>query len=176
MSPESALLKQRLDKVYPTVSHGDGVFLFDVEGRKYLDGSSGAMTASVGHGVAEIAEALRDQAARVAFTYRTQFTSLPTEALACRLAELAPGDLDHAFFVSSGSEATEFAIRAVVNHWREVGRPSKVKVLGRHLSYHGMTMGALSMSGHAARRPDYGSLLHAFPVAPPLRIQVCPGW
>lgn len=91
MSPESALLKQRLDKVYPTVSHGDGVFLFDVEGRKYLDGSSGAMTASVGHGVAEIAEALRDQAARVAFTYRTQFTSLPTEALACRLAELAPG-------------------------------------------------------------------------------------
>lgn len=69
--------------------------------------------------------------------------------------------------MSSGSEATEFAIRAVVNHWREVGRPSKVKVLGRHLSYHGMTMGALSMSGHAARRPDYGSLLHAFPVAPP---------
>lgn len=163
----SALLKQAVDKAYPTVTHGEGVFLYDAEGRQYLDGSSGAMTASMGHGVKEIADAMQDQAERVAFTYRTQFTNQPAEDLAQRLTQLAPGDLNWAFFVSSGSEATEFAIRAAVSHWREKGAPNKVKVLGRQISYHGMTMGALSMSGHQARRPDYGSLLHPFPVGPP---------
>jgi adenosylmethionine-8-amino-7-oxononanoate aminotransferase len=167
MPNSSSLLKQIVAKEYPTVAYGRGVFLYDTEGREYLDGSSGAMTASVGHGVVEIADAMRDQAERIAFTYRTQFTNEPAEELARRLTQLAPGDLSWAFFVSSGSEATEFAIRAATNHWREKHRPEKVKILGRHISYHGMTMGALSMSGHAARRPDYGSLLHPFPVAPP---------
>lgn len=167
MVSESALLKQSVDGEYPVVSHGDGVFLYDVAGRDYLDGSSGAMTASIGHGVEEVAEAMYAQAKRVAFSYRTQFTNQPAETLATRLASVAPTDLNKAFFVNSGSEATEYAIRAVVSHWKQKSRPEKVKVLGRHVSYHGMTMGALSMSGHDARRPDYGSLLHPFPVAPP---------
>lgn len=165
--PKEALLKPNLHEAYPMVTHGDGVYLFDSAGHRYLDGSSGAMTVSIGHGVAEVAEVMREQAGRVAFTYRTQFTNEPAEELARRLARVAPGDLNHAFFVSSGSEASEFAIRAAVGHWREKGEPHKVKVLGRESSYHGMTMGALSMSGHAARRPDYGSLLHSFPVSPP---------
>ena len=167
MNAQSAVLKQDLSHEYPVVTHGRGVFLYDTDGKEYLDGASGAMTASIGHGVEEVADALRDQARQVAFTCRTQFTSEPTEEFARRLVELAPGDLEAAFFVSSGSEATEFAIRAVVNHWREASRPSKVKVLSRQISYHGMTMGALSMSGHAGRRPDYASLLHPFQVAPP---------
>jgi adenosylmethionine-8-amino-7-oxononanoate aminotransferase len=165
--PLQALLKQKVDKTYPTVTHGKGVFLYDTEGREYLDGSSGAMTASIGHGVQEIADAMKTQAERVAFTYRTQFTNEPVEELALRLTRIAPGDLNWAFFVNSGSEASEFAIRAAVGHWREQTMPAKVKILGRHISYHGMTLGALSMSGHAARRPDYGPLLHAFPVGPP---------
>lgn len=164
---ESALLKQSIDKTYPMVTYGKGIMLYDEEGREYLDGSSGAMTASLGHGVEEIAEAMKEQALRVAFTYRTQFTNQPAEELARRLTRLAPGDLNWAFFVGSGSEASELSIRTAVGHWREKGAPAKVKILGRHTSYHGMTMGALSMSGHAARRPDYGSLLHDFPVAPP---------
>jgi adenosylmethionine-8-amino-7-oxononanoate aminotransferase len=160
-------LKQIIDKKYPTVAYGEGIFLYDTEGRQYLDGSSGAMTASIGHGVDEIAEAAKEQCRRVAFTYRTQFTNLPAEELARRLTDIAPGDLDMAFFVNSGSEASEYAIRTAVSYWRERGLPGKVKILGRTISYHGMTMGALSMSGHAARRPDYGSLLHAFSFAPP---------
>lgn len=163
----SALLKQHVGRTYPTVSHGKGVYLFDDAGRRYLDGSGGAMTASLGHGLAEIAEAMRDQLDLVAFTYRTQFTNAPAERLARRLVDLAPAGLTHAFFLNSGSEATEFAMRAAVGHWRDRGLPAKVKVLGRHLSYHGMTLGSLSMSGHPARRPDYGTLLHPFPVAPP---------
>lgn len=163
----SALLKQSVGKTYPLVTHGKGVFLYDENGRDFLDGSSGAMTASIGHGAEEIALVMKDQAARVAFTYRTQFTNAPAEDLARKLTALAPGDLNWAFFVNSGSEASEFAIRATIGHWREKGRPEKSKILGRHMSYHGMTMGALSLSGHAARRPDYGSLLHPFSVAPP---------
>lgn len=163
----SGLLKQYLHEHYPTVSHGEGVYLYDTEGRQYLDGCGGAMTASVGHGLAEVSRAMEAQARKVAFTYRTQFTNQPAEDLASRLACLAPGDLDTTFFVNSGSEATEFAIRAAVKYWTTAGRPGKVKILSRQTSYHGMTMGALSMSGHAARRPDYGSLLHPFPVAPP---------
>lgn len=164
---DSSLLKQIMDKKYPVVDYGKGVFLYDTEGRQYLDGSSGAMTANIGHGVDEIAAAMSGQCRRVAFTYRTQFTNLPAEQLARRLTDIAPGDLDKAFFVNSGSEASEFAIRTAVSYWRERGLPGKVKILGRTISYHGMTMGALSMSGHTARRPDYGSLLHSFSFAPP---------
>lgn len=164
---ESALLKQHVHRTYPTVDRGEGVFLYDTDGKRYLDGSGGPMTASIGHGVEEITAAIDAQLSRVAFTYRTQFTNEPAETLAKRLTERAPGDLDWAFFVGSGSEATEFAMRAAIAYWREVGEPAKVKILGRHISYHGMTLGSLSMSGHAGRRPDYGSLLHAFPVGPP---------
>lgn len=163
----SALLKQVIDRAYPTVAYGTGVYLYDTEGNEYLDGSSGAMTASIGHGVTGIADAMKRQAERVAFSYRTQFTNEPAETLAARLTAVAPGELNQAVFVNSGSEASEFAIRSVVGYWRELGLPEKTKILSRHSSYHGMTMGALSLSGHAARRPDYGSLLHAFPVAPP---------
>lgn len=164
---ETALLKQHVHRQYPTVDHGKGVFLYDTDGKRYLDGSGGPMTASLGHGVEEITAAIDVQLASVAFTYRTQFTNGPAEALAQRLTERAPGELDWAFFVGSGSEATEFAMRAAIGYWREVEQPSKVKILGRHISYHGMTLGSLSMSGHAGRRPDYGTLLHAFPVGPP---------
>ena len=79
------------------------------------------MTASLGHGVPEITTAIDEQLSKVAFTYRTQFTNQPAEDLARRLTDLAPGDLDWAFFVSSGSEATEFAMRAALGYWREVG-------------------------------------------------------
>ncbi len=164
----SSLIKQQIDREYPVVTHGKGVFLFDDQGRRYLDGSGGAMTASIGHGVEEIAEAVQAQMGRVAFTYRTQFTNQPAEDLALRLTALAPGDLDFAFFVSSGSEATEYAMRAAIGYWQKRSCPNKVKVLGRHTSYHGMTMGSLSMSGHAARRIDYGTLLHPFAVTAPV--------
>lgn len=164
----SALLKQNVSKTYPMVSHGRGVYLYDSDGRDYLDGSSGAMTASIGHGVSEIAEVMKAQAEQVAFVYRTQFTNEPAEQLAQRLVALAPGDLNWVSFVNSGSEASELAIRTAVANSREKGRPEKVQILSRRISYHGMTMGSLSLSGHTARRQDYGSLLHPFPATPPV--------
>jgi adenosylmethionine-8-amino-7-oxononanoate aminotransferase len=151
----------------PTVDHASGVFIYDTNGKEYLDASGGAMTVSIGHGVPEVLAAMNAQAAKVCFTYRTHFSNRPAEELATLLTSLAPGDLDHAFFVNSGSEATELAMRTAIQYWRERGQPNKSRILGRAISYHGMTMGALSMSGHSARRADYGNLLHAFAVAPP---------
>lgn len=150
----------------PTISHGRGVTLVDEVGKQYLDGSSGAMTASLGHGHADIVGAMTQQAAQVAFTYRTQFANRPAEDLAFRIAHLAPGDLNKTFFVNSGSEATEFAVRTALSYWQQKGKPSKVKILGRDTSYHGMTLGAMSVSGHPNRRGDYGDILHDFATLP----------
>lgn len=163
----SALLKQPLSTSVPVVDHAQGVFIYGRDGRDYLDGSGGAMTVSIGHGVPEVLAAMADQAAKVCFTYRTHFTSDAAETLADLMVELAPGDIEHCFFVNSGSEATELAMRVAIQYWRDQGRAGKTRILGRELSYHGMTMGSLSMSGHAARRADYGDLLHTFAVAPP---------
>lgn len=162
----SALLKQALERIYPTLERGEGVWLWDTDGKKYLDGSSGAMTANIGHGVAEIAKVLHDQAKKVAFCFRTQFTNQPAEDLAARLVALAPEGISHASFVSSGSEATEHAMRMAIQFWKDKGKPGKTRFLSRERSYHGMTMGALSASGHEVRRPDFGDLLHPFPVVP----------
>lgn len=162
----SALLKQRLDSKLPTVSHAKGVRIYDTEGRDYIDGSGGPMTISIGHGVPEVLAAMQAQADQVCFVYRTEFTSRPAEELAELLAGIAPGDVDHVFFVNSGSEATELCMRTAIQYWRERGQPQKTHVLGRKTSYHGMTMGALSMSGHDARRRDYAELLHQFAIGP----------
>src|SRR5690625_717627 len=99
------------------------------------------MTGNIGHGVSEISQAISAQAERLAFSYRTQFTNEPAEQLATKLTALAPDNLNWAFFVNSGSEASEYAIRAAIGHWRAQGLPQKTKVLSRRNSYHGMTMG-----------------------------------
>ncbi|MGX9425420.1 MULTISPECIES: aminotransferase family protein [Bradyrhizobium] len=170
----SRLLKPNLAAHYPKVTRGEGPYLFDSEGRRYFDGSSGAMTANLGHGLREIGDVMAEQAATIAFTFRNQFSNEPAERLAQKLCELAPGDICSAFFVNSGSEASEYAVRMALHYWKECGRPQKTKVLGRITSYHGMTMGALSISGHSGRRPDYGPLLHQFAKVPPAYCYRCP--
>ncbi len=146
----------------PYADRAEGVFIYDEDGKDYLDGSAGPMAVSLGHGVPEILEAMREQAGRICFAYRTQFNSRSKGALIEALVGLAPEGFDWAFLVNSGSEGTELALRSAIHYWETKGRPRKVDVLGQSISYHGMTMGSLSMSGHASRRKDYGSLLHGF--------------
>jgi adenosylmethionine-8-amino-7-oxononanoate aminotransferase len=157
------VIKPLLDKEYPTISYGRGIYLYDTEGKEYLDGCSGAVTANIGHGVQKVIDAMFEQAQRVSFTYRSQFTSEPAEKLAAKLAEWSPGDLNSVFFVNSGSEATETAMKIAIQYWQEQGRVSKNKVLSRWMSYHGITMGALSMSGHILRRKRFIPLLEEYP-------------
>ncbi|MBI0576011.1 aspartate aminotransferase family protein [Neobacillus cucumis] len=168
------LIKPMMDEIYPVIDYGKGVYLYDLEGKKYLDAASGAVTANIGHGVPEIIEAMNKQADKVSFVYRSQFTSHPAEELAKKIAELTPGELNWSFFVNSGSEATETAMKMAIQYWQEKGIYTKNKILSRWVSYHGITMGALSMSGHAARRARFVPLLEDFPVINPPYCYRCP--
>jgi|SRR5690625_1806348 len=161
------LIKPILDHPYSTITHGKGVFLYDEKGQKYLDGSSGAVTANIGHSVQEIVQAMQDQAAKVSFVYRSQFTTEPAEKLAEKISQLTPGSLNWSFFVNSGSEAVETAMKIAVQHWEEKGRGTKKHFITRWMSYHGITMGALSASGHIQRRDIFESMLENYPLASP---------
>lgn len=174
MERRSNVIKPDLLKEYPMVSHGKGIYLYDIQGKRYLDGCSGALVANIGHGNVHVLKAMRDQTQKVAFTYRSQFTNQPSEELARTLACLAPGDLNWVFFVNSGSEATETAMKIAIQYWQEKGCPTKNRVISRWMSYHGITMGALSMSGHKARRKPFVQLLQDYPVALPPYCYRCP--
>ncbi|EIJ78549.1 hypothetical protein PB1_13364 [Bacillus methanolicus PB1] len=170
----SFLIKPFLDAQYPMIDYGKGVFLYDKQGKKYLDACSGAVTANIGHGVEEIIDALLEQAKKISFVYRSQFTSEAAEHLAKKIAENSIGDLKWCFFVNSGSEATETAMKIAIQYWQEKGIHTKTKVLSRWLSYHGITLGALSMSGHTARRARFVPLLEDFPTIHPPYCYRCP--
>jgi adenosylmethionine-8-amino-7-oxononanoate aminotransferase len=174
MLDQSYLIKPMLDAKYPVIDYGKGVYLYDLQGKKYLDASSGAVTANIGHGVPEIIEAMHEQAKRVSFVYRSQFTSEVAEKLAAKIAEMAKGDLNWSFFVNSGSEATETAMKIAIQYWQEQGIKTKSKVLSRWVSYHGITLGALSLSGHTGRRSRFVPLLQDFPVIHPPYCYRCP--
>ncbi|TKD71556.1 aspartate aminotransferase family protein [Pseudalkalibacillus hwajinpoensis] len=167
MDKRTHLIKPLLGMDYAVISHGKGIYLYDEDGNSFLDGCSGAVTANIGHGVSEITEAMVKQATQVSFVYRSQFTSSSAEELAERLVRSAPGDLDWVFFVNSGSEAMETALKIAVQYWQELGRPTKNRVISRWMSYHGITMGALSMSGHVIRRSRFNTMLEQYPTLSP---------
>lgn len=171
---QTHLIKPILGTEYPEISRGRGVYVYDKNGKKYLDGSSGAMTVGIGHGVGEIADAMYEQAQKISYTFRGQFTSEPAEKLAEKLAEKAQGDLNWTFFVNSGSEATEIALKIAVQYWQEQGRPEKNRILSRWMSYHGITLGALSMTGNVIRRQRFDALLNDFPGVSPPYCYRCP--
>ncbi|HEX2171601.1 MAG TPA: aminotransferase class III-fold pyridoxal phosphate-dependent enzyme, partial [Dehalococcoidia bacterium] len=158
----------------PTVVRGEGVFLYDESGKRYLDGSGGALVAGIGHGVREVADAVAQQMAQVSYAHGTQFTVPAQTALAARLADLTPGDLSRVYLVSGGSEATESAIKLSRQYQVAAGRAEKHLVISRWLSYHGSTLGALSMTGHHYRRRPYRPLLIDFPHIPPSYCYRCP--
>lgn len=170
----TSLIKPVLNAVYPVISHGKGVFLYDKDGKDYLDASSGAVTANIGHGVEEINQAMLEQAEKVSFVYRSQFTSDAAEKLADKLALLIKGKLQWSFFVNSGSEATETALKIAIQYWQEKGQPRKNRIISRWMSYHGITLGALSMSGHPLRRERFTSLLESYPSIPAPYCYRCP--
>ncbi|MEH7500474.1 aspartate aminotransferase family protein [Neobacillus drentensis] len=170
----SFLIKPMLDDTYPVIDYGKGIYLVDMDGKRYLDAASGAVTANIGHGVTEIIEAMNEQAKKVSFVYRSQFTSDAAENLAKKIASMLSGDLNWCFFVNSGSEATETAMKMAIQYWQEKGVHTKIKVLSRWVSYHGITLGALSMSGHTGRRARFVPLLADFPVINPPYCYRCP--
>lgn len=160
---DSSLIKPQLLRTYPVIHYGKGVFLYDQEGKNYLDASSGAITVNIGHGVEEINEAIKRQMEKVSFVYRSQFTNKPAEDLAAKINDLTGNGLKYSFFVNSGSEATETALKIALQYWQEKGQPKKTTIISRWMSYHGITLGALSMSGHTIRRNRFVPILESYP-------------
>ncbi|MFY4776856.1 aspartate aminotransferase family protein [Metabacillus sp. RGM 3146] len=172
--PASYLIKPILDESYPMVSHGKGVYLYDMHGKDYLDASSGAVTCSIGHGVKEVIEAMNEQSQKVSFVYRSQFTSKAGELLAKKIASLMPGDLNWSFFVNSGSEAVETAMKIALQYWQEKGNFKKTAILSRWNSYHGITLGGLSLSGFPERRNRFENWMVFTPSVSPPYCYRCP--
>jgi adenosylmethionine-8-amino-7-oxononanoate aminotransferase len=143
----------------PIAVGGEGCYLIDSTGKRYLDGSGGAAVSCLGHGDAEVTRAIKDQLDRLAFAHTGFFTSEPAEALADLLIEHAPGGLDRVYFVSGGSEATEAAIKLARQYFVETGQPQRGRLIARRQSYHGNTLGALSAGGNAWRRQQFAPLL-----------------
>ncbi|MGZ8393063.1 MAG: aminotransferase family protein [Gemmatimonadales bacterium] len=157
--PSSHVLYRKLKREYPRIVRGDGCYLYDDQGRRYLDGSGGAYVVNVGHGVSEIAEALACQAARVAYVTGATFTNDAVEELAAEIARLSPGDLELVYPLASGSEAVEAALKLARQYWAESGRPKKHKLLALAPSYHGNTLLALSASSREQYKTYYGEWL-----------------
>lgn len=143
----------------PVAVGGEGCYLIDAVGKRYLDGSGGAAVSCLGHGDREVTAAIKDQLDRLAFAHTGFFTSEPAEALADLLIEHAPAGLDRVYFVSGGSEAVEAAIKLARQYWVEKGAPDRSRLIARKQSYHGNTIGALSAGGNEWRRAQFGPLL-----------------
>ena len=167
----------------PVIAKGDGAYIWDVEGRRYLDGLSGLFVVQAGHGRVELAQAAAAQAAELAFFPLWSYAHPQAIQLAERLAWLAPGDLNRVFFTTGGGEAVESAWKLAKQYFKITGKPTKHKVISRAIAYHGTSQGALSITGipeaktpfeplvpgaHKApntnfyRAPEYGHDLEAF--------------
>lgn len=138
---------------------GAGSFLFDPAGRRYYDGSGGAAVSCLGHGHPEVIEAVVDQMRKLEYAHTSFFTSEPAEQLAELLARRSPAGLGHVYFLSSGSEAVETALKMARQYHVERGEPSRRHNIARMQSYHGNTLGALAIGGHRGRRALYQPLL-----------------
>jgi adenosylmethionine-8-amino-7-oxononanoate aminotransferase len=157
--PAGHVFYRRLNRPFPEIVRGEGCWLEDAAGTRYLDAVGGAFVASLGHGDAEIADAMAAQARRVAYVNGTAFTTAVTEQLAAELAATLPGDLDHLYFLSSGSEAVEAALKLARQYWVERGRPGKHKILAFSSAYHGNTLLALSASAREHYKRIFGDWL-----------------
>ncbi len=143
----------------PIIDHGEGCYVWDDEGRRYLDGLAGLFVSQVGHGRRRLAEAAAAQAQKLAYFPLWSYRHPTAIELAARLAADAPGDVNRVFFTSGGSESVESAWKLARTYFKAVGKHEKHKVISRHISYHGTSMGALSITGVAALRTPFEPLV-----------------
>jgi adenosylmethionine-8-amino-7-oxononanoate aminotransferase len=177
MDYSSALFPRNFRKPPPIAVRGDGCWIHTADGRRLLDASGQAAVVSIGHGVAEIAQAMAGQASQIAFAHTSQFHSESAEKLASRLLKLAPANFHsggRVYFTSGGSEATETAIKLARQYHLEKKQAARFRVVSRRQSYHGSTLGAMSVSGNASRRAPYQPLLAEWGHIAPCFCYHCP--
>jgi adenosylmethionine-8-amino-7-oxononanoate aminotransferase len=159
MAANSKLFLRDLKHPMPTIVAGEGAYLIDSSGKRYLDASGGPSVSCLGHNHPEVVAAIRDQVGKVSFAYSLFFTTPAIEELAEILVDQAPKGIARAFFVGSGSEAIEAALKLARQYFLEIGQPKRRLFIARERSYHGNTLGALALGGDAVRRAPYEPLL-----------------
>ena len=142
----------------PIIVRGDGCYVWDEHGKRYLDGLSALFCVNIGHGRADIAQAGADQARELEFFTNWSYAHPPAIELAARVASLAPGELNRVFFTSGGSEAVESSLKLARQYFKLVGKPSKYKLIAREIAYHGTSLGALSATGITGLRQPFEPL------------------
>ena len=172
--PDSPVFYRKLAHDYPKIVRGEGCWLIDERGKRYLDAVGGAYVANLGHSNPEIAEAIAQQAREFGYLSGTMFTHGPVEELAAELAETLPGDLSKLYFLCSGSEAVEAALKLARQYWVERGKPSKQRIIALGPGYHGSTLLALSASAREAYKAMFRPWLvdvHRIPASYPYRCE-----
>jgi adenosylmethionine-8-amino-7-oxononanoate aminotransferase len=150
----------------PFLDRGEGIYLFDQSGKRYIDGSSGAMVSNIGHSDPRVLAAMKAQMDKATFGYRLHFRTEPSEDLAAKTAALMPEGLDRVFFVSGGSEAVESATKLARQYAITQGQASRWKVISRFPSYHGCTLGALALTGYDPLARPFDPMMHDMPKVP----------
>jgi adenosylmethionine-8-amino-7-oxononanoate aminotransferase len=177
MAQPSSLFSRNFRKNFPVAVRGEGSWIISSDGRRFLDASGQAAVISIGHGVAEIGRAMAEQSAQIAFAHTSQFHTKPAEKLAQRLLALAPPNFQkggRVYFTSGGSEATETAIKLARQFHLESREPARYRVVSRRQSYHGSTLGAMSVSGNVARRAPYQPMIPEWGHVAPCFCYHCP--
>ncbi|MFT5340826.1 MAG: adenosylmethionine-8-amino-7-oxononanoate aminotransferase [Paracoccaceae bacterium] len=151
----------------PVAARGQGVYLYDTDGKQYFDGSGGAAVSCLGHGDADVIAAIQKQAEVLAYAHTSFFTSEIAETLAGKIVASASKPLERVYFVSGGSEAVESALKLARQYFIEIGQPKRHRIIARRQSYHGNTLGALAVGGNAWRKQPFAPLMiETFHIAP----------
>ena len=167
------LFHRDLTYSYPIIVGGEGIYMFDDTGKRYIDAAAGATNVTLGHGRARIVAAMAEQAKKLAYCFSTHFTNQPALDLAQRITALAPGALNHAYFVSGGSEANETAFKIARLHHVQRGKSQKHLVISRWRGYHGATLGAMAASGLVSQRTLFSPVLPTAPHISPCYCYRC---
>ena len=164
--PSGYVLYRNLHYHYPLVKKGEGIYLYDEQGKKYIDASGGAAVVNVGHGIKEIAEIISNQIQKIGYLNGMQFTHYPVEKLSEQISDILPFPESKIFFLSSGSEAVEASIKLSRQYWVERGLITKYQIISRQPSYHGNTLTALSVSARKHYKEVFQPLLTEYPRIP----------
>jgi len=155
----SQVMHRQLQSTPPVAVAGEGVWLIDAQGKRYIDASGGAAVSCLGHAHPDVLAAMHAQIDRLAYAHTSFFTTEAAERLGARLVATAPAGTSHVYFVSGGSEAVEAALKMARQYFVETGQPQREHFIARRQSYHGNTLGALAVGGNAWRRKQFAPLL-----------------
>lgn len=155
----SHIIHRSLRSTPAVAARAEGAYIFDTQGKQYLDACGGAAVSCLGHAHPDVLAAMHRQIDQLAYAHTSFFTSDTVEQLAEHLTRTAPGALNYAYFVSGGSEAVETALKLARQYFVEIGQPSRTKFIARKQSYHGNTLGALAVGGNEWRRRQFAPLL-----------------